>query len=107
MRRFFEGVAVDKNGNVLAINAFNNPNPDINVYSPPNWNMTNQFGEDGGAFGAGLMFNRTESRVFLADLSGNAGGTVFEFSYPAGRHVSNITAGISRPTGVAVYPVDP
>jgi sugar lactone lactonase YvrE len=101
-----EGIVIDKAGNLIVANAFFPTLPGVNVYSPPNWDLTNQFGES-GAFLVGLAFVRDESKIFVTDLEGNGGPAVYEYAYPTGKQLAEITAGLNGPVGVAVAPDAP
>ncbi len=102
----FAGIVVDKGGNLVVANAFFPSSPGVNVYSPPNWTLTNQFGESQTNL-IGLAFVRDESKIFVADADKGAGPAVYEYAYPSGVRLAKITAGAHRPVDAAVAPDAP
>lgn len=74
----------------------------IDVYSPPNWNLTATLGGTAGA--TGVAFTSDWTNLFGAYLNNRA---VVEFAYPSGKQVNEIIAGLYNPQAVAVDPKPP
>jgi hypothetical protein len=102
---------LDESGNLIAANQGASANNSVEVFSPPSWTLTNEFAGSAGA--SGVKLGPHERTVFVAEPNSAFpyGGALYEFSYPAGRQVNEITAGLnsgsSGPTNVAVSPRSP
>jgi hypothetical protein len=74
----------------------------IDVYSPPNWNLTATLGGTAGP--TGIAFTSDGTKLFAAYLNNRA---VVEFAYPSGKQLNEIIAGLYTPQAVAVDPKPP
>jgi hypothetical protein len=100
----FGGMAIDATGNLVVANAFFPTTPGIDVFSPPNWSVTNQFG-NANAWLNNVAFVPGKAKIFVADLEDTAGPpAVYEYAYPSGKQLSQITAGLNGPVAVAAAP---
>jgi hypothetical protein len=103
----FAGIALDRSGNLLVSSAFFPTTPGINVYSPPGWSLTNQFGH-ANAWLSSVALSHDGTKAFVADLEDDGGPpAVYEYAYPSGTQLSVITAGLQGPIAVAVAPEAP
>jgi hypothetical protein len=96
---------MDNSGNLLAANQSAQYNQTVSVFSPPAWNMTNNFG--GNHAGNRLALDEKDEHVFTTETfsQGSQAGSIVEFSYPAGKKVNHIDVpGPENPIGIAVSP---
>jgi hypothetical protein len=99
------GLQMDNSGNLLAANQSAQYNQTVSVFSPPAWNMTNNFG--GNHAGNRLALDEKDEHVFTTETfsQGSQAGSIVEFSYPAGKKVNHIDVpGPENPIGIAVSP---
>jgi hypothetical protein len=91
---------LDNAGNVVVRNDFASYQAqNVEVFSPPSWGITAQFGGPIGS--CGLAFTPDFKDVFVTSLNGHL---MVEYSYPGGQQVNEINDGLSLPFSVAVSP---
>ena len=89
---------LDNAGNVVVRNDFASYQAqNVEVFSPPGWGITSQFGGPLGS--CGLGFTSDFKDVFVTSLNGHF---MVEYSYPSGQQVNEISDGLSFPFSVAV-----
>jgi hypothetical protein len=89
---------LDNAGNVVVRNDFASYQAqNIEVFSPPSWGITSQFGGPTGSCGLGFTVDFKD--VFMTSLNGHL---MVEYSYPGGQQVNEINDGLYWPFSVAV-----